>query len=125
MDSNYSLFNDILNTYACEYTTYFDLNNKCFVLLESSCYGIDDGLIAAPYKEECRFSAWDIFWKSLDAEERALAESFDEKHGFFDFLRETGLIFRYYDAEDKAIMDEMEFWKFENNLDFDWNEVAY
>lgn len=125
MESTYYTFDEILNTYACELTTYYDIKNECFVLLESSCYGIEDGLIAAPYKEDCRPSIWRLFWKSLDIKERALAESFDEEHGFFDFLRETGLILRYNKAEEKAIMEEMEYWKHKNNLNFDWNDVAY
>lgn len=121
----YPIFNDIINTTCCEIVTLFDKEKNAFVMHNIHEVSENTALILVPYREECNYLAMRNFWSSLTDEERTLAKSFNEKHGFFEFLRSTGLIYSYYDAEHLAFCEILEKWKSLNNLSFDWDSVNY
>ena len=77
-------------------------------------------LVITPYVDAIQHTAMEEFWQMLDEEAYALADSFGEKRGFFQFLRETGLI-AYYDlAYANAAEEIISLWEKDNNLNIDW-----
>ena len=126
MNKNYyPIFEEIINTACCEMVTFYDKEKDAFVMHDITEVNEDENLILVPFREECHHLSMRNFWSSLTEEETAFAKGFSERNGFFKFLRETGLIFAYYDAEKDAIVEVLESWKDSNNLTFDWDTVAY
>lgn len=123
--NHHPIFEEIINAACCEMVTLYDKDEGAFVMRNITEINEDENLILVPYREECSHLAMRKFWSSLSEDDRALAESFNEKNGFFNFLRETGLIFMYYDSEEDAITEVLEYWKTSNNLTFDWDTVEY
>lgn len=119
------IFDDIINAACCEMVTFFDKEKNAFVMHNIHEVSENTALILVPYREECNYLAMRNFWSSLTDEECTLAGSFNEKYGFFEFLRSTGLIYSYYDAELLAFCEILEKWKSSNNLSFDWDSVDY
>lgn len=80
--------------------------------------------IELPYRELVEKVAIRIFWKSLNKEERALAESFSERHGFFGFLEEVGFMANYNEAFELAVCRIMENWEANNDIKLNWEEIS-
>ena len=61
------------------------------------------------------------FWNTVDNESRALAESYTERRGFFQFMREIGLI-GFFDKAYAVVAEEfVHLWEKENHLNIDWD----
>ena len=64
------------------------------------------------------------FWSTLDEESRVIAEKFDEKHGFFQFMRDTGLIAHYDSCYADVAEDVICKWVRDNNISIDWDNIS-
>ena len=122
MSDKYYTFNEhnLFNHIGVQYVTYYDKRRKEFVAFELD-QPVADHYVAVPYAESIKPMAWKRFWELLDDESRTLAESFENKHGFFQFLNETGLIVFYDKAYVEAAEAFLTEWEEENNLDISWD----
>lgn len=120
MEINYDSF---MNLAGVDYKVYYHSKRKCFVVRDklpaNSRYFIE-----TPYREVCQRLAWKYFYAMLDEEELALVESFNERHGFFDFMRTTGLIAVFDAAMERAITKVFAHWESDNNLAIDWKNAV-
>ena len=103
--------NALLNTGEDSYCSYFDPKNNIFVILEAFDTESEDfykryekenktKVYSMPFRSACERGVMKIFYQLLTDDERALAESYPYRKGFFQYMRETGLIYRYYEARD-------------------------
>ncbi len=124
MISKLDTFNnhDLFNHSGLEYVIYYDTKSSRFVALP---YGEknDTNLIETPYVQAMSSAIWKEFRDSLDERDRVLAESFEEKHGFFQFMRETGLIAKYDAARDVVAENVISAWETANSLCIDWAHI--
>lgn len=77
-----------------------------------------------PFQKQIKGYVWKLFYKSLSPEENEIANSFDERHGFFDYMKITGLYGAYEVAEEKAVDIIFKNWEEENNVTIDWSTVV-
>ena len=117
--NNYSLFNRA----GMEFEVFYDKKDNRFIARTSNARKLKC-LVQTPYVESFRREIWKEFWKSLDDESRVLAESFDEKYGFFQFLSENGLIVYYDEAFAKVAEMVINVWETENDLKINWSAIA-
>lgn len=78
-------------------------------------------LIQTPFHNSVSYHARKIFRENLTPKERRVVNSFPYRHGFFEFLRETGLIYKYYWAEEEAAKIVINEWIEYHDLPDDWN----
>ena len=79
--------------------------------------------IELPYEESCKGIAWRYFHAMLSEEQHALVNSFTERHGFFDYMRETGLMAVYDAALDKAMAQRFKEWEKKYGLNINWFNI--
>lgn len=108
---------ELLNTVGCYMVWCYDRGTHSIVAAEED--NIGDDLIMTPYKESYRSEVWNLFWESLCEEEYALAKSFDENHGFFDFLKENGLYGYFCEAEAVVGTAALEAWACGHKIDLE------
>jgi hypothetical protein len=124
MVTKFNIFqnNSLFNHAGLEHTVFYDPSTHTFVARPVDAR-ILKRLVKTPYANSFQRDVWTEFWASLDAEARIIAESFAEKRGFFQYMKETGLI-GYYDAA-YAIAAEraIENWEQDNDLVIDWTSV--
>ena len=79
MAIKYNIFNNnsLFNRAGMEHEVFYDKKDNCFIARASNARKLKR-LVQTPYVESFRREIWKEFWKSLDDESRALAESFDE-----------------------------------------------
>lgn len=70
------------------------------------------GLILAPctYTREFKSEVWKEFRNMLSEEERAIADSYPYRRGYFNYLEEEGLIDTYYAAKECVLRRECDNW---------------
>ena len=118
MSTLYDFFemNGLINICGVDSVVYYDTRRHRFEVRERSNRKVRASLVKTPYKESFNRSVWKRFWESLTPEENALANSFDEKHGFFDFMRETGLIDKYNNGYEDVAEEAIKAWITENDI---------
>ena len=116
MASIYDFFNEngLFNTVGTDWVMYYDKHSRDFIALPA---GSDsDKLIETPYQEEFRSSVWREFYRQLNRDELDLVDRFDEPHGFFTFLHDTGLYRKYEIANRKVSELILEYWQSSNGI---------
>ena len=116
--------NSLFNHAGLEHIVFYDPSTQTFIACDENEM-MPNHLVQTPYANSFQHDVWAEFLVSLDAEARILAESFAEKRGFFQYMKETGLI-SYYDAAyaiaaEKAIAN----WEQDNNLVIDWTSIIF
>lgn len=106
-----------------DYTLYYSKARQSFVLCSSSERPCKD-YIMAPNYSELDHAALQRFKSDLNEEDSILLDDFTEKKGFFRFLKETGLIYRYYEAREEVESEVLSQWAKENGLSIDWENVS-
>ena len=96
--------------------TYYDTVIKDFVFKSAYEKNIPSTLIEAPYKGSFSRAVWSYFYNHLTDEQRALKEAFDEPHGFFDYMHETGLYEAYEAAYNYVAERVLENWQEDNSI---------
>ena len=116
--SKFAFFNDngLFNTICTDCVSCYDTRSNCFTAVALATCEKSDHLAITPYAEGFRYSTWRYFWSSLSEDENTLANSLEEKHGFFDFMRETGLIEKYDLAYQKAAEEAIDTWMQVNGI---------
>lgn len=125
MYTKYNTFNEknLLNRAGNELVVYYDTKHKLFTTRSYDACRVPKHFVQTPYAEEAKRPGMKMFWQMLDDEHRSLAESFEEKRGFFQFMRETGLI-DYYDEAFAQVAEEIICdWERENHLKLDWDNI--
>lgn len=121
MKNKYDIFinNGLFNHSGIDFVVCYHRRNRAFTIRKlDSRIGVN--LIVTPYVDVIQHTAMEKFWHMLDDEKRALAESYGEKRGFFQFLRESGLI-AYYDlAYADAAEEIIALWEINNKLKINW-----
>lgn len=125
MDNKTLFFEEhaLFNVCGLDLICYYDPKTNVFEV-QYRGHRVRKSLIETPYIESYKPLIWRKFWSSLNDNELRLAESFDERRGFFGFLRETGLISRYDAAVELSKLEIIEHWERENGLSIDWTTVA-
>ncbi|MBE6946938.1 MAG: hypothetical protein E7454_01620 [Ruminococcaceae bacterium] len=112
----------LFNHTGVDFVTYYDKRHKMFTARAANAR-IGKHLIIAPYAEQINRPAMKRFWHSLDDESRAIAESFEGGPGFFQFMRDNGLIDFYDQAYAEAAEVFLSNWEAHNNLNIAWDCV--
>lgn len=115
------LENNLFNRGFCDFVWYYHPKSQCFELM--GCDEATDDYIEVPYYESFRKSIWRQYYQSLNDEEYALATDFDEKEGYFDYMRTTGLIGYYEQARELVEEAVIHQWQIENGFAIDLNCV--
>lgn len=115
--------NSLFNHTGVVFVTYYDPKHNAFTACEPDSR-VPKRYVETPYNRAVNAPAMRRFWGLLDPESRSLAESFDEKHGFFQFMRDTGLIEYYDKAYAEAAEEIIRKWEHDNHLDIDWNNIV-
>ena len=125
MFTKYNTFinNDLFNHSGVEFVTYYDPSHNAFIARRldvrvPKCY------VETPYNQVVNYPAMKKFWQSLDDNSRVLAESFSEKHGFFQFMRDTGLFVHYEKAYAEAAEEIICNWEHDNHLNINWDNIV-
>lgn len=118
MDNFFSFFEEkgLFNTCGTDYVTCYDTRHKRFRVKSIHVVRFPDYIVETPYRESFRKETWTLFWDSLSSEEYALAKTCPEDCGFFEFLRETGLIEKHYAAYQAAAEKAIKFWMADNGI---------
>ena len=106
----------LFNIAGSDLIVYYDTVNETFVVKDKYEEDIPDTLIETPYKESFSKAVWNYFYKHLTDEQRALKEAFDEPHGFFDYMHETGLYEAYEAAYNYVAERVLENWLKDNSI---------
>ena len=115
--------NDLFNHAGVEFVVYYDPSHNAFIACEHDAH-IPKRYVKTPYNQAVNFPSMKKFWQSLDDSSRALAESFSEKRGFFQFMRDTGLI-EYYDEAYAAAAEEIICaWEHDIHLSINWDNIV-
>ena len=114
--------NSLFNHTGVEFVTYYDPSHNAFVAYEldvrvPNCY------VETPCNQAIEYPAMKRFWQLLDDSSRAIAESFSEKRGFFQFMRDTGLIEYYDKAYAESAEEVINEWEQDNHLNINWNSI--
>ena len=114
--------NGFFNQAGVNFEVYYDPKNKMF---DARTYDVrvPKRFIKTPHKENVTFLAWDKFWKSLDNESLALAQSHGKQPGFFQFMRDNGLIAFFDVAFAEAAEEVICAWERDNRLNIDWDGI--
>ena len=90
--------------------------NETFVSIDKYEDDIPNMFVETPYRESFRSAVWRHFHKHLTDDQRALKDAFDESHGFFDYMCETGL-FEVYEAAYNYVAERiLKNWLEENSI---------
>lgn len=123
MIKNYEFYKNIgfFNQSGVDITVYYDTKYNKLVALDGKAR-ILKHYVKTPY-DSFKYHAMKRFWDILDNESLALAESYTERRGFFQFMRETGLI-EFFDEAYAAVAEEIvHLWETENHLNIDWANI--
>lgn len=110
---NISVF-EVINSVDSGYRSFYDTVEKEFLVSDEEL--LEPRYIKVPFASQARSAAWKLFYDSLDEDELAIANDYPYRRGFFDYMRETGLIVKFYDAEQTAITAMFESWVKKNNI---------
>ena len=124
MVTKFDIFTEkgLFNHIGVDFVTYYDTKHKLFTARAANAR-IGKHLIIAPYAEQINHPAMRRFWHSLDDESRTIAESFEGGPGFFQFMRDNGLIGFYDQAYAEAAEEFLSNWEVHNNLNIVWDCV--
>lgn len=125
MFTKYNTFinNSLFNHAGVEFVTYYDPSQNAFVACEHDVR-VPKCFVETPYDQIVETPAMKKFWQSLDGNSRDLAESFGKKRGFFQFMRDTGLIEYYDKAYAEAAEEIICEWEYDNHLNINWNSIV-
>lgn len=108
--------NSLFNQSGLELIVYYDKVHNVFTTRSVFCERIPSRLIATPYKEHFRKEVRYRFTELLTKEEKALVDSYTERRGFFGFLHENDLYWKYEKAYHQIAEHIFEDWQLENNI---------
>lgn len=125
-NTNTNIKNYVLNRYTTSYWMYYDKKNNTFFFYDTEMDGPAlKHWVPLPFEEDCKNSAWKIFYESLSEDDMALVESYDGEGGFFAFMRTNHLIDIYNDAWESACEQEFIAWEELYGLNIDWATATY
>ena len=118
--------NSLVNFQVNYYQTYYDREFNTFIYLNTD--EIDNridlnNLVLCPCLYLYKRNIWKRFYELLTDEETVIADSYYERKGYFEYLRETGLLGTYEEAESQIAVELFETWLKANDIPFDWNNV--
>lgn len=87
--------NGYLNTAGTDMIMYYDTVKHDFIAIDARKHVNKNRFIVLPFRESFRSDVWSLFYRSLLPEHLEIIGSFNERHGFFDFLEEKGLKYIY------------------------------
>ena len=124
MFTKYNTFinNSLFNHVGVDFAVYYDAKNNRFRACAIDAY-VPEHYVQTPHDIEVNYPAMKKFWLSLDNDSRDLAQSFGDKHGFFQFMRDTGLIEYYDKAYAEAAEEVINEWEQDNHLNINWNSI--
>jgi hypothetical protein len=123
MKNAFNAKDELLNLDECPFWTFYEEESNRFILLEYDAEDIPEDAICLPFVNELMPYAKKVFRSKLTPKELELATSFYERHGYFAYLEEIGLIDVFREAEDEAIWILIEDWEDEHDLSIDWDTV--
>ena len=125
MYNNYNFYKNIgfFNEVGLELVVYYDPKYNNLIALEES-ERILKRYVETPY-DSFKYDAMKRFWDTLDNEHRVLADSYTERRGFFQFMRETGLIDFYNEAYAAVAEEFVQMWEAKNHLNIDWDSITF
>lgn len=120
--------NGLVNTVGIDIVTYYDPKHNVFRHVNHSVSlrknGITskefDSYVALPYDTNYNKSAWGKFYELLSEDQLILATSYPYRKGYFNYLRETGLIDYYEEARELIAQDVISTWEFYHDISPDW-----
>lgn len=108
--------NSLFNQSGLELIVYYDKVHKVFTTRSVFCEGIPSRLIETPYKEYFRKEVRHRFTELLTNKEKALVDGYTERRGFFGFLHENDLYWKYEEAYHQIAELVFEDWQLKNNI---------
>ena len=125
MINNYEFYKNIgfFNQSGVDVTVYYDAKYNKLVALDRNSR-ILKHYVETPY-DSFKDHAMKRFWNTLDDEHRALANSYTERRGFFQFMHETGLIDFYNEAYAAVAEEFVHSWEAKNHLNIDWDSITF
>lgn len=114
---------EVENSGRCEYITYYDCKLKRFKVFKEG-RKIAKKYISAPFTGHYNDLTWKYFYEMLNEEETEIAYSYTKRRGFFNYMKENGLIDTFYEAQDRARHEYFAEWEKANGLSIDWNTVT-
>lgn len=108
-------FMGLINRECNGYHMYYNKNTDRFEPYNSAFMPYSN-LILTPCEYKMKQAIWKEFYAILTPEEYTIANSFPFKRGFFDYLRETGLIGRYEEAHITVIVRIFQKWLLDNSI---------
>ena len=119
--------NGLMNSSADGYHMFFDKDLACFVVSENDeppVWCADHDVVMCPYAVAPKAAVWKRFYEIISDDERAQIDSFEGNMSFFNFMRETGIICTYREAERLVIEDIFKAWVVLHGITIDWNNIV-
>jgi len=112
--------NNLFNINGIDLVVYYNPHTNMFEIHDDPD-NVDDDLVEAPYFDEYKSAVWYEYRKMLSEEEIALSNSYNERYGYFDFMRSNGL-FDYYEQAELIVKETViSDWEAKNKLSVDWD----
>lgn len=119
--------NALVNVDISCYHVYYNRTDKGFVAYENDSLAgeYDNGnLVLCPCMYYHEWEVRERFRELLTDEERTIAGSYPFRKGYFKYLEETGLIYKYLEAENYITVKVFEEWLSKNDIQLDWNNIV-
>ena len=125
MYRKYEFYKNIgfFNEDGLDLVVYYDPKYNKLIALEEGAR-ILKRYVKTPY-DSFKYRAMQGFWNTLDGKHRALADSYTERRGFFQFMHETGLIDFYNEAYAAGAEEFVLSWEAKNHLNIDWDSIIF
>ena len=112
--------NNLFNINGIDLVVYYNPHTNMFELHDDPD-SVDEGLVETPYFDEYESAIWREYRKMLSEDELALSNSYDERYGYFDFMKSNGL-FGYYEQAELIVKEAViSDWEARNKLSIDWD----
>ena len=114
----------LVNQQAEGLHTYYNKKTNAFVILKAG-KKVPSHILIVPNMSCYKSEIWRTFYSLLTEEELDVVNDYPYRRGFFEYLRETGLISNYYEAEEIVTVKVFKRWLEKNSINIDWETVRF